>query len=299
VSSVILLGIVLAWAVVLVPLLLHRYDALTDASAERVASAVRVLSRRTTAAGSRRYLLTSGAQPAAGRSWSCAWTPSEPFGFDGDGGPGEGLPRPAGLRSRLGSVRVATLGLAGRLVDPVPATGTPARARMLARRRRVLAGLTVAAVVFAVLALAVRPVFWVPQVVCDLLLVAYLAWLRRTALRERAARARTAASRAAAKQGALGSIPAARAGYAGAVPVPGHLQAEADADATERELELDLPADDDGLWEPVPVPVPTYVTAAAVPAGFEPVYEVPGASAGSVKVLDLESDLLHRRAAGA
>jgi len=297
VSSVILLGIVLAWAVVLVPLLLHRYDTLTDASAERLATAVRVLSRRTTAAGSRRYLLASGVQPVAERSWSCAWTPSEPF--DGDGGPGEGLPRPAGLRPRLGSVRVATLGVARRLVDPVPAAGTPARARMLARRRRVLAALAAAAGVFAVLALAVRPVFWVPQVVCDVLLVAYLGWLRRTALRERAARARAAANLAAANRAALGSIPAARAGYAGATPVPGHLQAEADADATERELELDLPADDDGLWEPVPVPVPTYVTAAAAPAGFEPVYEVPGATAGSVKVLDLESDLLHRRAAGA
>jgi len=65
-----------------------------------------------------------------------------------------------------------------------------ARAEMLARRRRTLSTVTMLAAVALVLAIGWRPVAWIPQIACDVLLSGYLWWLRAEAKRERVRRRR-------------------------------------------------------------------------------------------------------------
>ncbi|MDP9241408.1 MAG: hypothetical protein M3O55_12345, partial [Actinomycetota bacterium] len=57
-SSLILLVIVAAWAVVLVPMLLNRHESASEIrSVDRFATAMRVLARRTATSGDRRYVV--------------------------------------------------------------------------------------------------------------------------------------------------------------------------------------------------------------------------------------------------
>lgn len=79
---------------------------------------------------------------------------------------------------------------------PMTVPTTSARADMLARRRRALGTLVVLAIITAIVALAIRPAAWIGHGVVDLLLVAYLVWLRQEARREQRRRQRRAERRA-------------------------------------------------------------------------------------------------------
>ncbi len=66
--------------------------------------------------------------------------------------------------------------------------GRTAREEMLARRRRALGSLVMLVLITLLLAVGWRPICWVPQAGCDVLLVAYLWWLRQEVLREQSRR---------------------------------------------------------------------------------------------------------------
>lgn len=218
-SGIILVVIVGMWAALLVPMWLRRHEEHDQlGSIDRFSAAMRILSRQDKEMGARALVMPR--RTAVSVSVPQAKPVSE---------------RPA------------------RPAAPRPPI-TASRARLLARRRRVmsvLAGLVVLSFLLAVVGLLS---FWW-QGVADLALGAYVAHLRAEAVR--AAQLRERRSRVAAAPVAYAEAPAAPV----AAPVerapsprPAHVAEEVFAQ----------PGMDPG-WEPPHVPLPTYVTAPVAP----------------------------------
>lgn len=115
----------------------------------------------------------------------------------------------------------------------------PTSAEVMARRQRTLIGLAGLAVLWLLLAVFVRSYFWTAQLVLDLILFAYIAYLRLETQREQERRERREARFAS----------RARVPVVASVAEPAEVVAERP----------------EGSWDPVPVPVPTYVNAATAP----------------------------------
>jgi hypothetical protein len=155
VSPVILLGLVVMWAVVLIPMWLKRHDEVEETrSVDRFTTAMHTLSRREAPAEKRRYVV---------------------------------MPH----RSSSHEVHVSGASADGRRTPGRPSVRTPRRAVSAAtRRRRTLTGLLVTAGVTLLAAIFVGGVaLWVLQLIVDLAVVAFVAHLR-TQARARAAVAR-------------------------------------------------------------------------------------------------------------
>lgn len=248
-SALILLVIVVAWALVVVPMLLNRHDAYEPRSAERLASAMRVLSRRESDTDEQ------DEPDASGDAVRDRLGQTRPVIQEDPEVEVEASRR---LETRDG----------GDLVKDTRTrsnrSATSSAAPQLARRRRVLIGLSVLAAAQLTCALVVGPGFWVGQAIADLLLVGYVVHLRRETQRARGRRARELArtrqrqqEEARSRQEAE-SARAQRPAYSRAAPPPAHL-----AESAGREVVIEKA--EDGSWHPVPVPVPTYVTAPPAP----------------------------------
>jgi hypothetical protein len=264
VSSLILLVIVAAWAVVLVPMLLNRHESASELrSVDRFATAMRVLARRTTASGDRRYVVVPRrpqSTPSIVVNGTSPWVEQA----DDSGSDSDAESRP----SRPGTVER----------DVAASDVAAVRVRIAARRRRVLLSLAVVAAVFVPLAVLVSSRWWTVQVPGDLLLVLYVMHLRREAARARSRRLRAAtrARRAARQAAAARSVPPA---YARAPAPPADLVTPPGAVVIERQ--------EDGSWIPVPVPLPTYVNA---PLGPPAPTAPPPAAAAAAAATGLSAD---------
>ncbi|MGW2372757.1 divisome protein SepX/GlpR [Kitasatospora sp. NPDC001683] len=285
-SGLIYAVIVGAWAAYLVPMWLRRQDELNEARpTERFSTAIRLLAGRS--ALERRAARALGDEPRDGEQ-SNDGPPERDEAASGD--PVAREPEPPVERP---AERPA----------PVRAGGAERRARLLARRRRMVTALFLAFALGAVVAAVAGLAFlWVPAVPA-VLLTLYIGHLRRLERqryevkldRARAAQAaerlrqrerqRTEApaddrptveapvaeepDQAAPAEHRSGRRPhlrlAADAGEA-TVSVP---SASAVAEATEHEEWVDgmreRGAAGPDSWEPVPVPLPTYVTAPVAP----------------------------------
>ncbi|MGW2397803.1 divisome protein SepX/GlpR [Kitasatospora sp. NPDC001664] len=304
-SGLIYAVIVGAWAAYLVPMWLRRQDELNEARpTERFSTAIRLLAGRS--AMERRASKALGEETSAGDGP----VPGEPGDPAGDlaGVPAEAFavgepPERQADRAPIG--------------DPAPeaapsapvTTTTPARetahgstegrARLLARRRRMVTTLFLAFAAGAVAAAVLGVAFlWIPALPA-LLLTLYIGHLRRLERQRYEVKLdRTRAARAAER---LRERERTRAAAAPAVPAPGPAPAEAAptprqapspargaaapasarphlrlattdsalVEATDHEEWVDgmrdrAPAGPDS-WEPVPVPLPTYVTAPVAP----------------------------------
>ncbi len=187
-SGLILLVIVGAWLVVLVPMVLRSHESTAaQNTVDKFHDAMRVLSRRHPApdpdgAADREAEDEPAARPATSRRLA------RPDQQDWAGGGRTPATRPASFR---------------RLPDPEPAA--PSSGMSAATRRRVLLALLLAVLLTMVGALMGPVWLWAPQIVVDLLLVAFVVHLRAMTLRiqreRRAARerARAAAMRRAAR----------------------------------------------------------------------------------------------------
>jgi len=283
VSSLILVVVVAVWATVLVPMLLRRHDEGADhRSSDRIATAFRVLARRpTTAASPVPAALAgraAGARPTQRRAAGVAvpW-PDAP----------EDVRRQL-LRTRPAPPPAPSIPVDRSRRRPVRLT----RRQLLARRRRLLAGLLVLAAAQVAGVMAIGPGFWVGQLVADVMLVGYLGHLRQEAVRARRRRARASVRMAARRRPAAGGWPvdaAGRSAAPAAPPVP-RVPAAGTATGIGRGMGA-LERQDDGSWLPVSVPLPSYVTAptaAPAAAGHR------GAAAARPPLTDDEPDLRRR-----
>ena len=252
-SSLIVLGIVGIWILVLVPMWLNRHDAdNASRSMDSFSTAMRVLSRRAPARPDRRYVVMPRRD-----SWGATVDNNPDATTHGRFGTRAGLrlPRLTGRRSA------------------VPMGGRPisGRARVLARRRRIALAFAVLTIGLAVSAFVVGTSWWL-EVAADLLLAGYLVHLRNEAIRvsdnrrRRMARAARLASGSPSLDHAVRSRESAvgRAFVGGGPDVAGDALVgvtAASASGTENGTR----------WEPVPVPLPTYVS--------KPVVQRPAASA--------------------
>jgi hypothetical protein len=246
-SGVIVIGIVMIWILVLVPMWLNRHDAdNASRSMDTFSTAMRVLSRRTPARRDRRFVVMPRRD-----SW----------GLTVDNQPDvTGRRLPTFLRQR----RVA------------PTTG---RARVLARRRRIallFAALTIGCAASAVVA----GTSWWLELAADLGLAGYVVHLRNEAIRTAEMRRRRLA-RAARAAGAWASPDMAASGRESAprrrdrvdVVAAAVAGAASGVAAVSAGVAASASGTENGSrWEPVPVPLPTYVSkpvvarpAAAVP----------------------------------
>ncbi|WP_327680078.1 divisome protein SepX/GlpR [Kitasatospora sp. NBC_00458] len=307
-SGLIYAVIVGAWAAYLVPMWLRRQDELNEARpTERFSTAIRLLAGRS--ALERRASRALSDEPRddeqssddgpPGRDAAAVGDPSGGAADDPDAGPDAGPPD--GAAAEDGPADRPAPRPADRAEGRSAATsgGVERRARLLARRRRMVTVLFLAFAVGAVVAAVAGLAFlWVPAVPAALLTL-YIGHLRRLERqryavkldRVRAAQAaerlrkrehqRAEAARAAAEAPAAEPEPEAPAGRgrphlrlatdADAVRAtagaPG--SASAVAEATEHEEWVDgmreRGAAGPDSWEPVPVPLPTYVTAPVAP----------------------------------
>ncbi|MFE7632693.1 hypothetical protein ACFVXH_34640 [Kitasatospora sp. NPDC058184] len=282
-SGLIYAVIVGAWAAYLVPMWLRRQDELNEARpTERFSTAIRLLAGR------------SGLERRAARALG-----DEPRDEQSDDGPPERDEAASGDPAREPEPPVQR---PAERPGPEPRVGTERRARLLARRRRMVTALFLSFALGAVVAAVAGLAFlWVPAVPA-VLLTLYIGHLRRLERqryevkldRVRAAQAaerlrKREQQRAEARPpaGAPAEAPAAEpapAAPAGERPARrSHLRLAADpeqatvsvpsasavAEATEHEEWVDgmreRGAAGPDSWEPVPVPLPTYVTAPVAP----------------------------------
>ncbi|MFI2610325.1 hypothetical protein [Kitasatospora sp. NPDC018619] len=284
-SGLIYAVIVGAWAAYLVPMWLRRQDELNEARpTERFSTAIRLLAGRSGL--ERRAARALGDEPRDDEQSNDG--PPERDGTASDDPVRE--PEPPAQRPAERPV-------------PEPRAGTERRARLLARRRRMVTALFLSFALGAVVAAVAGLAFlWVPAVPA-VLLTLYIGHLRklerqRYEVKLDRARAAQAAERlrkrerqraeAPESEGAPEGAPAA-AEPAPAAPAGGraarrqHLRLAADpeqptvsvpsasavAEATEHEEWVDgmreRGAAGPDSWEPVPVPLPTYVTAPVAP----------------------------------
>ncbi|MEV7775337.1 hypothetical protein [Kitasatospora sp. NPDC086791] len=284
-SGLIYAVIVGAWAAYLVPMWLRRQDELNEARpTERFSTAIRLLAGRS--ALERRAARALGDEPSGDEQSN-----DGPPGRDGAASddPAAREPEPPAERP---AERPA----------PAPRVGVERRARLLARRRRMVTALFLSFALGAVVAAVAGLAFlWVPAVPA-VLLTLYIGHLRRLE-RQRyevkldRVRAAQAAERLRKREQQRAQAPATDAAPAeapAAEPAPAapaeeravrrpHLRlaaepeeaaaavpsASAVAEATEHEEWVDgmreRGAAGPDSWEPVPVPLPTYVTAPVAP----------------------------------
>jgi hypothetical protein len=296
-SPVIILGLVLMWACVLVPMWLRRHDEVEEnRSVDRFSTAMHTLSRRESRADERYVVVphrtrsmdvhVSGASAPAEEPAPRAARASRPDR------PVARVARPArpaqrSLPARLiGAVVIlarAGFGLVRRAllsaVAAVVAAATMLTARVrrherrpltaAMRRRRTLIGLLLASVATLALAVVVGGLpLWLLQGMVDVALGAFV-WHLYQRGQQAAAVVRQRRRAAAATR-----VPAPvrrSAPVAPAVPVVPYVQPEpavvADPVAVPVEEELPLTAEAGaGSWEPVPVPRPTYTMKPPAPA---------------------------------
>jgi hypothetical protein len=243
VSAVILAVIVVMWAVVLVPMWLRRHDAATESrSVDRFSTAMRVLSRRSSASADRRYVLMPKRESRTEVHVSGAAAPRRP------------------------ASRPATL------APPARPSARPAgRPSLAVRRRRVLVAIGGVTLLTFILLLA-GVISWPFQFVVDLVLVAFVVHLRTQAKRSAAVarqRRRAAAVPAPAAAArprylpmAAGVVAAETAPVVATDEVPG--ASWFDVEPAEQPAATGTDAAD-GAWEPVPVPPPTYTMKPKAP----------------------------------
>ncbi|MDX6266695.1 MAG: hypothetical protein QOD70_1435 [Frankiales bacterium] len=280
-SGLILFAIVIAWLIVLVPMALRSHDNSTYAkSADRFSQAMRVLSRR------------SGRDVLVPRRPYSSLVVSETKSA-----------RPA----RIPEERVA--------VDeplPEPEPLSPAQ-----RRSRTLAVLTGLALVTLGLTLAGLRIAVFAQVMCDLLVVAFVVHCRRQAILRAQRRASRPRARAVAPAPVRNNHPRAAAARIAGIPDrmpmrPAPLAVPLPAPAARYE-DVPSPAAATGTdsWDPVPVPPPTYVSKPVAPRREPRVLDLtkPGAWTAALEgddlgleilddELELDDILERRRAAG-
>ncbi|MEU9041790.1 MULTISPECIES: hypothetical protein [unclassified Kitasatospora] len=285
-SGLIYAVIVGAWAAYLVPMWLRRQDELNEARpTERFSTAIRLLAGRS--ALERRAARALGDEPRDDEH-SNDGPPERDEAASGD--PAAQEPEPPAQRP---AERPA----------PAPQVGVEGRARLLARRRRMVTALFLSFALGAVVAAVAGLAFlWVPAVPAALLTL-YIGHLRklerqRYEVKLDRVRAAQAAERLRKREQQRASAEAADAAPAEAPaeaePAPPararartagrpHLRLAADpeeatvvvpsasavAEATEHEEWVDgmreRGAAGPDSWEPVPVPLPTYVTAPVAP----------------------------------
>ncbi|MFJ2575407.1 gephyrin-like molybdotransferase receptor GlpR [Kitasatospora aureofaciens] len=295
-SGLIYAVIVGAWAAYLVPMWLRRQDELNEARpTERFSTAIRLLAGRS--ALERRAARALGDEPRGDEQSN-----DGPPGRDGaaSGDPAERAAEPPAEPPAEHRVEHPVERPAERPA-PVPPAGTERRARLLARRRRMVTVLFLAFALGAVVAAVAGLAFlWVPAVPA-VLLTLYIGHLRklerqRYEVKLDRARAAQAAERLRKRERQRAEARAAEEAATEAVtaPAPGpadeprvgrrpHLRlatepeeaaaavpsASAVAEATEHEEWVDgmreRGAAGPDSWEPVPVPLPTYVTAPVAP----------------------------------
>ncbi|MFD8598676.1 gephyrin-like molybdotransferase receptor GlpR [Kitasatospora sp. NPDC059646] len=298
-SGLIYAVIVGAWAAYLVPMWLRRQDELNESRpTERFSTAIRLLAGRS--AMERRAARALGEQTAEqqhpagdpdGASADPADVPTRPAAWDGEAAPADPQPAPGAAAEPEESARPAAAaepaapdeGRAGaqaraeRGRDHGEQDGRRSaerRARLLARRRRMVTLLFVAFALGAVVAAVAGFAFlWVPAVP-GILLTLYIGHLRRLE-RQRyevkfdRVRAAQAAERLRERERARAAEPAGPAPQPAEAPAEPATRASALAEATEHEEWADgvraRAAAGPDSWEPVPVPLPTYVTAPVAP----------------------------------
>lgn len=263
VSSVILLVIVAAWAVVLVPMLLNRHDAANEArSVDRFATAMRVLARRSATPVDQRYVVVP---PRPDRSATVVVNAATRW-----------EQQAADARRRVAEAdeshkhRDSADPLAVDLIG----------SRVTARRRRNLLTLIVVVIAALPAAILITPMLWLLDALAALLLAGYVVHLRRAAIRRDARRDR----RVARAERALSDQPLETVKVRpppASQPVP-----PANAVVIERQQ--------DGSWLPVPVPLPTYVEAPRAP---RPAPAQPVVASVTEEELDRHLDELERRLA--
>lgn len=153
-------------------------------------------------------------------------------------------------RRRTGSADTAGLAEGAMAVLKRPLRDPLVEADVVARRRRTLVGLIALAVVWALLAMFYRSYFWTAQIVLDLMVFAYIVYLRLEAQREAERRERRTVRFA---DRATPARPPAR-----------RRASFSDADVTAPIPKVAPPPAPSG-WTPNPVPVPTYVNKATAP----------------------------------
>ena len=248
-SGLIYAAIVAMWAAVLVPMWLRRHDASVEArSVDRFSTAMRILSRRSAATTSKRYVVMPRRLPD-----SMSWHVS-----------GASVPSSASA-SPAGPARTSARA-------PVTRRPGDARRALIARRRRVMLSLTAFAA-FTLLLVVVGLVPWPVQALVDLLLVAYVTHLRIEA--KNAARLRSRGVRGGSRSAPVRPRPVAPAAAYAAVPVqtPAEpvvveaVEAAVEVPATEpRHHDEDISATGTDGWQPVPVPPPTYTLKPPAPS---------------------------------
>jgi hypothetical protein len=296
VSTVIFFGLVVMWAVVLIPMWLKRHDEVEESrSIDRFTSAMHTLSRRE-AASDQRYVV----MPHRSRSVDVHVS-------------GASAPSRRKQRKALAARRAAAR-------PPLSAA---------TRRRRTLLGLLAVTIVTFALAMVLGgTALWVAQLVVDALLLGFIGYLvllgrRATQLRSAGTVRTTRPAPVAARRPA--AAPAVE--YVEPVPVAAPVaRPEPLFDQTavldvglepvvaapvEPEPMIDLPADEGAEvepeieiggrpWEPVPVPRPTYTTKPTAPPRrprapiFEPLLPPVEPAAELDPVDDLE-EILDRR----
>jgi hypothetical protein len=298
-SPVIILGLVLMWACVLVPMWLRRHDEVEEnRSVEKFSTAMHTLSRRESRIDERYVVMphrtrsmdvhVSGASAPDDDELPRAARSNRPARPGRLGRPRRSLP--VRLLRAVVILVLAGFGLLSRLVSgsfafvrSVAGSGVAAvsgRVRAherrpmtpATRRRRTVFGLLLAAVVTLVLAVVIGGMpLWLLQGAADLALGALIWHLHRRA--QRAAAVVRQRRRAAAAQRVPVAEPLSRpAPMARPAPVVLPETAVAAVAATspaapEVADELPLTAEAAaGSWEPVPVPPPTYTMKPAAPA---------------------------------
>ncbi|HVA60394.1 MAG TPA: hypothetical protein VNG13_07630 [Mycobacteriales bacterium] len=248
-------AIVVIWAVVLVPMWLRRHDSATESrSVDKFAAAMRTLSRRTSSTPDKRYVVMPRRLPD-----SVSWHVS-------------GSPTPASPRAGRSTTAAAPQEDPARVLRPVTA-----RSRLLARRRRLAAGLG-GGVVLTALLVVVGAFPWPLQLLLDLALAGYAVHLRGEARRA------AAVSRHRRR----------------ATAVPREYRGDVVADEADQVLlteplvgqELDPAVGYGDSWDPVPVPPPTYVTKsqAGSPEAPQTIVDLTQAGTGLIDDLGLWED---------
>ncbi|HEY5051162.1 MAG TPA: hypothetical protein VII50_09680, partial [Acidothermaceae bacterium] len=269
-SSLIVLGIVGIWILVLVPMWLNRHDAdSASRSMDTFSTAMRVLSRRGPSRG--RFARSARADRIADGQYLVMPRDNRGVTVDNqtDTSTGQRLPRlrvPLHLPSRRRSY------------------ATSGRAQVIARRRRIAVGFAVLVIGLALSAEFAHTSWWFELGAC-LALAGYLIHLRTEAIRTVEMRRRRLArvARAAAP------YPTARTAggehyYAARVRHDADIEPAA-TDAVSAAGAVSASGTEDGSrWEPIAVPLPTYVSK---PVVSRPAVAAPRADVESGPTIDL------------